>query len=120
MASNAGGGLPRWIPAGQALAEVWALVAIAHFNVHSYTGRPVAKTEVLMSISDSAPPSASGRSAVYATSGRLEHSCVPNVTYASKLDAGAARLTAIRPIAAGDHLSITYTAVPSALPTAAR
>ncbi|KAK1859587.1 hypothetical protein I4F81_002182 [Pyropia yezoensis] len=120
LVADTGGRLPAPVPAAPTRADILLLLAVARFNAHAYTGHPAEKTVLELSRTGITGGDCHPKTALYATLSRMEHSCVPNLSYSSKLDAGAGRLTAIRPISSGDHLSLSYIDNPWVLPTALR
>lgn len=120
LVADTGGRLPAPVPAAPTRADILLLLAVARFNAHAYTGHPAEKKVLELSRTGISCGDCHPQAALYATLSRMEHSCVPNLSYSSKLDAGAGRLTAIRPISSGDHLSLSYIDNPWVLPTALR
>ncbi|KAG1663222.1 hypothetical protein FOA52_011315 [Chlamydomonas sp. UWO 241] len=82
------------------------LELIANFNAHAFLGRTdtPSSSEVML-----APGGAEAKPkhlALYVIGSKVEHSCLPNMSYSSKT--GQLVYTAVRLIAAGDRISFAY------------
>ncbi|KAG1663216.1 hypothetical protein FOA52_011309 [Chlamydomonas sp. UWO 241] len=89
------------------------LMLIATFNAHFFLGR----TNPTVPAAPDAPAEASlalgvepfaKHSALFVIGSKVEHSCLPNVSYGSKT--GQLVYKTVRPIAAGDRISFAYVA----------
>lgn len=79
------------------------LVGVEMANAHAYYGR-----EALPYSENIGGPTGTERSALFAYASKVAHSCSPNVGYTSKTRDGCLEYKVIRPINAGDMITMSY------------
>lgn len=92
----------------EAVATYAALAVTARLNAFAFDGVHGAQ-HLPGAAAMGAPRGGAGDwRALFANASRFEHSCAPNAVYSSAFGDGIARWTAIRPVAPGDRVAISY------------